>query len=139
LRPGLDIVKVRINPVSLDVVKSAIASQRTAGRRSRAQNEVSGFALRLPTLLSMTAPTDKFANGSAELLGEFGENMVHPIQPYQARKSYVCPGCDGVIEVGVGHLVVVPEEAPDLRRHWHRGCWYKERRRLGHHRSPDPA
>ena len=57
--------------------------------------------------------------------------VVHPIQPYQARKEYICPRCDGLIEIGVGHVVVVPEGAPDLRRHWHRGCWYKERRRRG--------
>ena len=27
------------------------------------------------------------------------------------------------IAPGTGHWVVVPKEAPDLRRHWHRGCW----------------
>lgn len=51
------------------------------------------------------------------------------VQPYQARKRYVCPGCHGVIEAGEGHLVVVPEHTPDLRRHWHRACWHRERRR----------
>lgn len=60
--------------------------------------------------------------------------LVKPIQPYQARKEYLCPGCESAIEVGVGHVVVIPTEAPDLRRHWHRGCWYKERRRRGDHR-----
>ncbi|HSF85296.1 MAG TPA: hypothetical protein VLG28_06480 [Acidimicrobiia bacterium] len=61
----------------------------------------------------------------------FGENIVSQVQPYQARKRYVCPGCEATIEPGVGHLVVVPELAPDLRRHWHRGCWFRETRRLG--------
>jgi hypothetical protein len=51
------------------------------------------------------------------------------VQPYQARKHYTCPGCHGTIERGEGHLVVVPEHAPDLRRHWHRACWHRERRR----------
>ncbi len=51
------------------------------------------------------------------------------VQPYQARKRYVCPGCHGVIEAGEGHLVVVPEHTPDLRRHWHRACWHREWRR----------
>jgi len=23
-------------------------------------------------------------------------------------------------------VVVVPVESPDLRRHWHRGCWEKK-------------
>lgn len=51
------------------------------------------------------------------------------VQPYHARKRYVCPGCHGAIEAGEGHLVVVPEHTPDLRRHWHRACWHRERRR----------
>ncbi|MEA3509876.1 MAG: hypothetical protein U9R51_00435 [Actinomycetota bacterium] len=58
-----------------------------------------------------------------------GTETVSPVQPYQARKAYVCPGCESWIEPGVGHLVVVPRDAPDLRRHWHRGCWFKEQRR----------
>jgi len=45
------------------------------------------------------------------------------IQPYQANKPYICPGCNQDIPVGMGHLVAVPKSAPDLRRHWHRGCW----------------
>lgn len=67
----------------------------------------------------------------AALFGDTGDEFVQPIQPYQARKEYVCPGCTSVIPAGVGHVVVVPHEAADLRRHWHRGCWFKERRRLG--------
>lgn len=66
-----------------------------------------------------------------------GRMIVTPIQPYQARKTYLCPGCESPIDAGVGHVVVVPLETPDLRRHWHRGCWYKERRRL--ERSPMDA
>ncbi len=60
-----------------------------------------------------------------------GAEIVRPIQPYQASKTYRCPGCESTIPPGTGHVVVVPEDAPDLRRHWHRGCWYKERRRRG--------
>lgn len=56
-----------------------------------------------------------------------GELEVRLIQPYQARKTYVCPGCHRSIVPGVGHYVVVPLEAPDLRRHWHRGCWDRRR------------
>ncbi|MEE8485083.1 MAG: hypothetical protein V3S38_00810 [Acidimicrobiia bacterium] len=82
----------------------------------------------------MTAPTRKTATESTEILDDLDDDIVHPIQPYQARKSYVCPGCDTTIEAGVGHLVVIPTPAPDLRRHWHRGCWHKERRRRGDHR-----
>ena len=57
---------------------------------------------------------------------------VRRIQPYQARKTYLCPGCNQEIAAGTGHLVVVPLEAPDLRRHWHHACWlHRDRRRPG--------
>ncbi len=45
------------------------------------------------------------------------------LQPYQATKAYLCPGCNGEIPAGMGHIVAVPPNEPDLRRHWHRGCW----------------
>ncbi len=45
------------------------------------------------------------------------------VQPYQAVKVYLCPGCNRDIPVGMSHLVAVPRDAPDLRRHWHRACW----------------
>jgi len=55
--------------------------------------------------------------------------VVVPIQPYSARKRYWCPGCNGPIEPGTFHLVVMPAGESDLRRHWHRGCWFQELRR----------
>ena len=55
-----------------------------------------------------------------ERLGPFD---VLRVQPYQAQKEYRCPGCSHEIRVGVGHVVVVPREAPDMRRHWHTPCW----------------
>ena len=54
---------------------------------------------------------------------------VRFLQPYQATKAYLCPGCNRDMPPGTGHLVVVPREAPDLRRHWHRACWERELRR----------
>lgn len=78
---------------------------------------------------------DAPATPTDERMAGLDDEVVSPIQPYQARKKYLCPGCESDIEAGVGHLVVVPTESPDLRRHWHRGCWYKERRRRGDHRS----
>ena len=48
---------------------------------------------------------------------------VRFIQSYQAAKDYICPHCNRTIAARTGHYVVVPAEAPDLRRHWHRGCW----------------
>lgn len=61
-----------------------------------------------------------------EMLGDL---EVRFIQPYQATKAYTCPGCHREIPQGLGHMVVVPVEAPDLRRHWHRGCWTGRRTR----------
>jgi hypothetical protein len=55
-----------------------------------------------------------------EHLGELEVRFLHP---FQATKRYRCPGCNHDIEPGTGHVVVVPVEAPDLRRHWHRPCW----------------
>lgn len=63
-------------------------------------------------------------------MGTLPEVNVTPVQPYQARKEYICPGCDNTIPVGTFHLVVVPLDEPDMRRHWHHGCWHKEQRRL---------
>ncbi len=45
-------------------------------------------------------------------------------------KPYRCPGCDHEIRPGVWHLVVVPQDLPDERRHWHEGCWKTELRRV---------
>ncbi|MBI3257131.1 MAG: hypothetical protein HYZ59_05025 [Actinobacteria bacterium] len=54
---------------------------------------------------------------------------VRRIQPFQALKQYQCPGCNQTIEPGIGHIVAVPHLEPDLRRHWHHGCWENRRRR----------
>ena len=56
------------------------------------------------------------------------EPAVRRVQPYQATKTYRCPGCDHTIEPGTGHLVVVPRDAVDDRRHWHTACWQRSTR-----------
>ena len=48
---------------------------------------------------------------------------IHRVQPYQALKEYLCPGCNQEIRVGVGHVVVVPLAEPAHRRHWHTPCY----------------
>ncbi len=58
-----------------------------------------------------------------------GDVETRFIQPYQANKFYVCPGCNRDIPPGMGHMVAVPVDAPDLRRHWHRGCWNNRKNR----------
>jgi hypothetical protein len=61
-----------------------------------------------------------------------GEVEVRRIQPFQATKTYRCPGCQQDIGPGTGHLVVIPLDAVDLRRHWHHPCWaHRDRRRPG--------
>lgn len=58
--------------------------------------------------------------------------QVRRIQPFEATKAYTCPGCSQQITPGTGHIVAVPPEAPDLRRHWHTPCWqHRGRRRPG--------
>jgi hypothetical protein len=48
---------------------------------------------------------------------------IRYVMPADAAKTYLCPGCNREIPPGLGHLVAVPPGEPDLRRHWHRGCW----------------
>jgi hypothetical protein len=64
------------------------------------------------------------------------DDDVRHVQPYQAVKTYRCPGCDHEIRAGEGHEVVVPRRDPSARRHWHTGCWRGElRRRTGRNRG----
>ncbi len=70
--------------------------------------------------------------GDPSEVGEGDRFEVRAVQPYEARKTYLCPGCNHDIAAGTGHVVVVPTDAPDLRRHWHRPCWeHRGRRRPG--------
>ncbi|HVE46799.1 MAG TPA: hypothetical protein VNA57_08645 [Acidimicrobiales bacterium] len=71
-------------------------------------------------------PIDEAAAGAG------GDVEVRRVQPYQAHKNYLCPGCNQDIPPRILHLVVVPIDAPDLRRHWHESCWqHRDRRRPG--------
>ena len=60
--------------------------------------------------------------------GSYGAVQVRRVQPYEATKDYVCPGCHRTIPTGLGHYVAVPDLAPELRRHWHRACWKRRPR-----------
>jgi hypothetical protein len=53
---------------------------------------------------------------------------VRRVQPYEATKTYRCPGCNQEIPPGLGHMVVVPRAAPEDRRHWHKACWERAER-----------
>jgi hypothetical protein len=41
-----------------------------------------------------------------------------------------------MVRSGIAHLVVVPTDDVDARRHWHTDCWKRELRRLGLYRPP---
>lgn len=57
------------------------------------------------------------------------------VRRVSSDRPYRCPGCDLEIRRGVWHLVVVPQDAPDERRHWHEHCWQVELNRTrGRHR-----
>lgn len=60
--------------------------------------------------------------------GLYGPVEVRRVQPYEAHKQYVCPGCHRDIPPRTGHVVCVPRDAADLRRHWHRACWDRRSR-----------
>jgi hypothetical protein len=57
------------------------------------------------------------------------------VRRVSSDKPYVCPGCERVIHPRTWHLVVVPQDEPEARRHWHEGCWRVEiNRTLGRRR-----
>jgi len=66
---------------------------------------------------------------------DFDGLEIRHVQPYEATKAYFCPGCNNEVPPRTGHEVIVPIDAPDLRRHWHSSCWRIEaNRRLGRRR-----
>ena len=60
--------------------------------------------------------------------GLYGPVEVRRVQPYEATKNYLCPGCNPEIPIGTAHRATVPADAPDLRRHWHHACWERRDR-----------
>lgn len=50
------------------------------------------------------------------------------IRTVRGEREYRCPGCDHVVRAGSQHLVVVPVDDVDARRHWHTECWRRELR-----------
>ncbi len=50
------------------------------------------------------------------------EAEIRLVQPFQARKEYLCPRCLRAISAREAHYVVVPATSADLRRHWHKRC-----------------
>jgi hypothetical protein len=48
------------------------------------------------------------------------------VRRVSSEKPYRCPGCDLEVRAGAWHLVAIPHDAPDERRHWHENCWRVE-------------
>jgi len=48
------------------------------------------------------------------------------VRRVSSEKPYRCPGCDLQVRPGSWHLVVIPQDTPDERRHWHEHCWRVE-------------
>ncbi len=84
-------------------------TERSGGRQRRAGNRRSRARKRRPARRADPSDTT--------------DADVRFVQPYEATKSYLCPGCNRDIPPGLGHMVAIPPQDPDLRRHWHRGCW----------------
>jgi hypothetical protein len=68
----------------------------------------------------------------------WAELTGYEIRRISSEKAYRCPGCDHPIRPGSWHLVVVPDDVPEERRHWHVECWRRELRRIGAYR-PSPG
>lgn len=59
-----------------------------------------------------------------------GRWVVQGVPAAAAVKTYVCPGCNQAVAIGVSHVVAWPHEPSigspspvDERRHWHTSCW----------------
>jgi hypothetical protein len=69
----------------------------------------------------------------------WAELAGYEVRRVSGDKVYRCPGCDHLVAIGTPHLVVIPLDAPDERRHWHTGCWRRELRRIGAYRPTGPG
>ena len=75
-------------------------------RRNRRGPECPCRVARAP-LVRQKRPPGRKANDDVEVRKVSGD------------KAYRCPGCDHPVRAGLRHLVVVPTEDADARRHWH--------------------
>jgi hypothetical protein len=69
------------------------------------------------------APPTRMPQSAAPSWAEFPGFDVRRVT---SDKPYRCPGCELEVRPGVWHLVVVPQDDPDARRHWHERCWQIE-------------
>lgn len=66
-----------------------------------------------------------------EIARRIGGVPAHPFEGFEVRsvernpKGFVCPHCSHEIAPMMAHVVVVPADEPDRRRHFHGPCWRK--------------
>lgn len=61
--------------------------------------------------------------GADPWLAALEGHTARRVPAFRAHKAYRCPQCGNEVPPGTGHVVAWPEDAPDLRRHWHAHCW----------------
>ncbi|MGH2656049.1 MAG: hypothetical protein ACRDIZ_05030 [Actinomycetota bacterium] len=71
-------------------------------------------------------PPPRRQPGSAAPAWAHAEGVT--VRQVTGDRSYRCPGCEQEIRPGTAHLVVIPVDDAELRRHWHTPCWQRERR-----------
>jgi hypothetical protein len=86
----------------------------------------------LQSSLDDAANHDAIADSVAKMIPGMGsfsasELTVRKVMGAQATKRYECPLCNQWIETGTPHVVVIPTDSPDLRRHFHTPCWNRRR------------
>lgn len=49
------------------------------------------------------------------------------VRSVTGERRYRCPYCQGWVEPGTPHIVAFPAGQPAQRRHYHTGCWARDR------------
>lgn len=104
-------------------------------RRRREQNAKRGRNYRGPASSELSRAM--FDTNYAHEEDFDGAWHVRQIAAWRAVKTYICPGCMGMIPQGQTHVVawrsdwiMGDEDAGQLRRHWHSHCWKNRRQDL---------
>ena len=108
--------------IDLDKKRKAARPKKKQARKNK-KNRQAAHDRSADQSASRRTPSKKPRTGPMLDPSASDDSEVRFVMPGDAAKAYICPGCNRDIPPGVGHLVAVPPDAPDLRRHWHRGCW----------------
>ncbi|WP_304111399.1 hypothetical protein [Mycolicibacterium bacteremicum] len=86
------------------------------GRRNRARRD-------------QNRPSPALHTRRVEIGPDGVDHEVRSVPASRADKTYRCPGCDHEIRPGVAHIVAIPLDDVEDRRHWHTSCWTNRSRR----------